>query len=406
MSHRRVVVTGIGAVSTFGSGVQALWEGLSSGRSGIARLQHVNPELLSFTNGAEVRDFRPEDHFEKKQLFYLDRFSQFGLVAAREAIGNAAVDWTDDMRARVCVVTGSSIGGQTTTDESFHQFYAEKKTRGRPLVIPRVMPNAAASHISIEYGVTGPVYTLSTACSSSNHAIGHAFWMVRNGLADYAITGGSEAPFSYGNLKSWEALRVVAPETCRPFSKNRNGMILGEGGAMLFLETAESARARGAKIYGEVVGFGMSADATHLTHPAPRGASEAMERALLDAGVDSSAVGYVNAHGTGTPANDAMETKAIRATFGQHADTLAVSSTKSMHGHALGAAGAIEGIATILALHDGILPPTANYEEPDPDCDLNVLPNDSVASDVEYALSNSFAFGGLNAVLVFRKYVA
>lgn len=265
------------------------------------------------------------------------------------------------------------------------------------------MPNAAASQISMEFGITGPVFTLSTACSSSNHAIGHAFWMVRTGLIDCAITGGSEAPFSYANLKSWEALRVVSPDTCRPFSKDRQGMILGEGGAMMVIEELDLAKARGATIYGEILGFGMSADATHLTHPAADGAAEAMRRALEDAAVAPEAVSYVNAHGTGTPANDSMETQAIRQLFGAHADNLAVSSTKSMHGHALGAAGALEAVATVMALKEGIMPPTANYSEPDPDCDLDVIPNEARKADVDVALSNSFAFGGLNAVLVFGK---
>ncbi len=403
MSPRRVVVTGLGAVSALGLDRHEFWDSISAGRSGIAELESVNPDDFTFRNGAEVRGYRPEDHFDKKQIFYLDPFSQYALTASREAVADAGIEWNPKLCSRTGIVTGSSVGGQTTTDESFQHFYKEGRTRGRPLVIPRVMPNAAASQISMEFGITGPVFTLSTACSSSNHAIGQAYWMVRSGLIDCAITGGSEAPFSYANLKSWEALRVVAPDTCRPFSKDRQGMVLGEGGAMMVIEDFDLARARGATIYGEILGFGMSADATHLTHPASEGAAEAMRRALEDASVVAENVGYVNAHGTGTPANDAMETQAIRTVFGGHADRLALSSTKSMHGHALGAAGALEALATVMALREGILPPTANYNEPDPECDLDVIPNEARKADVGFALSNSFAFGGLNAVLVFGK---
>jgi nodulation protein E len=266
------------------------------------------------------------------------------------------------------------------------------------------MENAGASHISIETGITGPAYTVSTACSSSNHAIGQAYWLLRGGVADAAVTGGSEAPFSMGNLKAWEAMRVVSPDTCRPFSKTRRGMILGEGGGMLVLETLDGALARGAKIYAEMAGFGMSSDAHHLTQPSPEGAARAMRAALKDGGIEPSQIGYINAHGTATAANDATETSAIRLVFGGHADRIPISSTKSMHGHALGAAGALEAVATILALGHGLLPPTANFEEPDPQCDLDVVPNEARKAEPEYAISNSFAFGGLNAVLAFRRW--
>jgi nodulation protein E len=255
----------------------------------------------------------------------------------------------------------------------------------------------------MDYGIVGPAWTVSTACSSANHAMGQAFWMIRSGAADAAITGGSEAPLSFGNLKAWEALRVVAEDTCRPFSKTRKGMILGEGAAMLVLETLEAARARGARIYAEVVGCGMSADAHHITQPSAEGPARAMRAALLDAGIAPEEVGYINAHGTGTPANDPIETAAIRTVFGSHANKLLVSSTKSMHGHALGAAGAIEAAATILGLRCGVLPPTVNYETPDPECDLDVIPNVARQALVQCALSNSFAFGGLNAVMAFRR---
>jgi nodulation protein E len=273
-----------------------------------------------------------------------------------------------------------------------------------PMSIPKTMANAGASQISTEFGIRGPVYTVSTACSSSNHAIGQAFWMVRNGVIDAAITGGSEAPFSYGLLKAWEAMRVVSPETCRPFSNNRQGLILGEGAAMLVLEAEEHARERGAAILGEIVGFGMSSDAGHITQPSAEGAAMAMKMALCDGQISSQEIGYVNAHGTGTPLNDPTETHALKLALGEHGSKVPVSSTKSMHGHALGAAGALEAVATVMALKTGVLPPTANFTEADPACDLDVIPNQARERQVEYAMSNSFAFGGLNAVLIFRRY--
>jgi nodulation protein E len=266
------------------------------------------------------------------------------------------------------------------------------------------MANAGASQIAMEFGLRGPAYTVSTACASATHAIGQAFWLVRSGAAEVAVTGGSEAPFALGHLKKWEALRVVAPDTCRPFSRDRRGMILGEGGAMMVLEPLDAARARGAAILGEVVGFGMSADAHHVTQPSAEGAALAISAALEDGGLDPEQIGYVNAHGTGTQVNDPIETAALRLVFHEHAQRLAVSSTKSMHGHALGAAGAIEAVATVLALREGVLPPTVNFTEADPECDLDVIPNEARRSQVEYALSNSFAFGGLNGVLAFRRW--
>jgi nodulation protein E len=402
--QRRVVITGVGVVSALGKNAAEFWEALKAGRSGIGRMKQVDPALLRFPNAAEVRDFDPGAHFLNKETDLLDRFAQFAVVAAREAVADSGIEWTPELRERAAIVTGSCVGGKSTEDEGFQGLYEFKRPRVNPLTIPKAMENAGASRISIETGITGPTYTLSTACSSSNHAIGHAFWLVRNGVADAALAGGSEAPFCLGNLKAWEAMRVVSPDTCQPFSKNRRGMILGEGGAILVLETLEAAQARGARIYAEIAGFGMSSDAHHLTQPTVEGPARAMRAALGDAGAAAEAVGYINAHGTATPANDPTETAAIRMVFGAHADRLAVSSTKSMHGHALGAAGAIEAVATVLALRHGILPPTANFEEPDPQCDLDVVPNQARAAEAEWALSNSFAFGGLNAVLAFRRW--
>jgi len=401
--NRRVVITGVGVVCALGHNSLEFWQALAEGRPGIRPIESIEPGLLRFENGAEVRNWDPSRHFDEKEAGMLDRFAQFGAVAAREAVADAGLEWSRELREETAIVTGSCVGGQGTEDEGFLNLYRKNIPRVNPLTIPRTMENAAASRISLELGVLGPTFTLSTACSSSNHAIGHAFWMVRSGAARLAIAGGSEAVFSLGFLKAWEAMRVVAPDTCRPFSKDRRGLILGEGGAMLVLEPLDFARARGARIYGEVMGFGMGSDAFHITQPSADGAARAMRAALSDGGLKPEDIGYINAHGTATQANDATETAAIRNLFGSHADRLQMSSTKSMHGHTLGAAGALEAVATVLALRHGILPPTANYTEPDAACDLDVIPNQARRAQVEYALSNSFAFGGLNAVLAFRS---
>jgi nodulation protein E len=266
------------------------------------------------------------------------------------------------------------------------------------------MPNGAASNISMQLGITGPVYAISTACASSNHAIGNAFWLIRNGVCNQAIAGGSETPFTYTFLKAWEAIRVVAPDTCRPFSKTRQGMILGEGAGMLMMESLESAQQRGATILAEIVGFGMTSDASHITKPDQQGAEQAMKMALRDANIKPEQIGYINAHGTGTLVNDSMEVAAIKNVFGDHANQLSISSTKSLHGHALGATSSLEAIASIMALKEGILPPTANFEEKDDACDIDIVPNASRKKEIHYALSNAFAFGGLNAVLAFKKW--
>ncbi len=316
MEARRVVITGIGVISALGRNAAECWRALSEGRPGIAPIEAVDRSQLRFQNGAEVRGYVPEDYFDPKEAGFMDRFAQFALIAAKEAVADAGVEWSGDLRERSAVVTGSCVGGQSTQDVGFVDLYRLGRNRVNPMTIPRTMANAGASIISMNFGLTGPAFTLSTACSSSNHAIGQAYWMVRHGLADLAVTGGSEAPFSMGLLKAWEALRVVSPETCRPFSKDRRGMILGEGGAMLVLEPLEAARARGARVYAEIVGFGMSSDAHHLTQPSTEGPARAMRSALADAGVEPEQVGYINAHGTGTPANDPTETRAIRSVFG------------------------------------------------------------------------------------------
>jgi nodulation protein E len=400
---RRVAITGMGAICALGRNIAEVWDALQQGRSGIGPIQSTDVSQLRFQNGAEVANYTHQPYFDDRRADFIDRFAQFAVIAAREAVAAAGIEWTSELRQTSAIITGSCVGGQSTEDIGFHEVYKLGHNRVHPLTIPKTMANAGASHISMEFGITGPSFTISTACSSAAHAIGQAFWMVRHGITDLALTGGSEAPFSFGILKAWEAMRVVSPETCRPFSKDRRGMVLGEGAGMLVLEPLDAAVARGAHIYAELGGFGMSADACHITQPSSEGAARAMRAALCDAGLAPEEIGYINAHGTGTPANDSTETTAIRDVFGSHADRLAVSSTKSMHGHALGAAAALECVATILALHDGILPPTANYNQPDPECDLDIIPNSARHAQVEWALSNSFAFGGLNAVLALRK---
>jgi nodulation protein E len=400
---RRVAITGAGAISALGGTMEAFAESLRAGRSGIGPILSTDCSQLRFQNGAEVKDYSHAPYFEDRRADFMDRFAQFAVIAAREAVADANIEWTPELREYAAIVTGSCVGGQGTEDIGFQEVYKKGNNRVHPLTIPKTMANAGASHISMEFGITGPSFTISTACSSAAHAIGQAFAMVRSGMTDLAITGGSEAPFSFGILKAWEAMRVVSPETCRPFSKDRRGMVLGEGAAMFVIEPLEAAQARGAHIHAEIAGFGMSADACHITQPSSEGAARAMRAALRDAAICPEAIGYINAHGTATPANDATETAAIRSVFGPWADRIPVSSTKSMHGHALGAAAALECAATVIALRDGVLPPTANFTARDPECDLDVVPNTSRSASVEWAISNSFAFGGLNAVLVLRR---
>jgi nodulation protein E len=401
---RRVVVTGIGVVSPIGNNAAEFWDSLAAGRSGIGPISKVDTADLRFKNAAEVKGFDASQHFDERAMMMLDPFAHFGITAAREAVKDSGIEFGDELRERTGVTTGSCLGGKETEDAFFYDLYANKKNRVPPIAIPRSMSNSVASHVSMEFGLTGATFTTSTACSSANHAIGQAFWLIRQGTLDAAVAGGSEAPLCYGNLKAWEAMRVVAADTCRPFSRDRGGMILGEGGAMFVLEEMEAAKTRGARIYAEIAGFGMSADAHHLTMPLAEGAAKAMRGALADAGLRPEEVGYINAHGTATQANDPMESQAIRMVFGDAAAGILVSSTKSMHGHTLGAAGAIEAAATVLGMHKGVLPPTANFTEIDPECPVSVIKNEAAERKVDAALSNSFAFGGLNAVLAFRRF--
>ena len=401
----RVVVTGLGAVTPLGQTVPAYWDALKRGTSGMGPITLTStPEELTQKVVAEIKNFEPLEHFEERELSTLDRVSQIAVVAAREAIADSAITIDMPLSLRTACIIGSGVGGMMTLDDTYRRVYLEKKKRVFPLSIPRLMINAPASQISMHCGLRGPAYVIASACASATHAIGAAFHMVRSGAVDCAVTGGSEACISFGTMRGWEAMRVMAPEVCRPFSIGREGMMIGEGAAVLVLEPLERARARGAKILCEIVGFGMSADAADLTAPDVGGMARAMRGALDDAGMAPSDIQYVNAHGTGTAANDEAETKALHQVFGNHAKSLAVSSTKSMIGHALGAAGALEMVATVMAVRDGIAPPTIGYLGPDPACDLDYVPNEARAMNIDAALSNSFAFGGLNAVLVAKKF--
>lgn len=403
MTRRRVAITGLGAISALGNNIPQTWDAVCNGRSGIAPIHDVDVAGMRFQNGAQISNYDPAEHFTPNRALFMDPFSQFAVVAAREAVLDSGIAFTPELRENTAIVTGSGLGGQSTLGAGLAKLYLNEPVRiDGPLIVPRAMANAGASHISMEFCITGPAYTVCTACCSASHAIGQAFRMVRDGDAELALAGGSEAPFGYGILRAFEAMRVVAPDTCRPFSKGRRGFILGEGAAMLVLEPMDEALARGAHIHGEVVGFGMSSDAQHITQLSVHGPVRAMRAALRDAGLAPQQIGYINAHGSGTQMNDAVETRAIRELFGTHADKLAVSSTKSLHGHALGATGALEAACTILALERGLLPPTANFLEADPDCNLDIIPNHARPAQVEYALSNSFAFGGHNVVLAFR----
>jgi nodulation protein E len=325
------------------------------------------------------------------------------VVASRQAVAGSGLDFAaNGLGERTATIIGTGVGGQGTLDDSYKRLYGDNAPRVHPFTIPRLMINAATSHITMEHGLNGPAYTIASACASATHAMGQAALMVRSGMVEVAITGGAEACLTVGCLKGWEAMRVTTSECCRPFSRNRNGMVLGEGAAVFVLESLDSARARGATILAEIAGVGMSADARDITAPDANGAARAIRAALADAGIAADAVDYVNAHGTGTAANDATETKALHLAFGAHARKLMVSSSKSMFGHALGAAGALELAATIETLRRGIVPPTINYAEPDPECDLDYVPNTARERPVRTAISNSFAFGGLNAVLAVR----
>ncbi|NNE51852.1 MAG: beta-ketoacyl-[acyl-carrier-protein] synthase family protein [Sulfitobacter sp.] len=399
---KRVVVTGAGTINALGHSVPATLAAMQEGTCGIGQLEFRDVERLQIQIGGQVRGFEAEGRYNRQQMSLYDRFTQFTLAAAREAIEQSGLTFSGDLAARSGVVLGTAGGGVSTWDDNYRAVYEEGKNRVHPFVVPKLMNNAAASHVSIEWNLKGPSFTVSTACASSNHAMAQAFAMVRSGMAPVMVTGGSESMLCFGGVKAWEGLRVMSRDACRPFSANRNGMVQGEGAGIFVFEEYEHARARGAEILCEVAGFAMSSDAADIVMPSKSGAARAMAGALQDGGIDPSEVGYINAHGTGTAANDKTECAAVADVFGPHADSLMISSTKSMHGHLIGGTGAVELLACIMALRDGIIAPTIGYEEPDPECALDVVPNEARAAKVKVALSNAFAFGGMNAVLALR----
>ena len=395
----RVVITGAGTINALGHDVPTTLKAMAEGICGIGPLDFRDVDRLAVKIGGQVRDYDEHAQFNRQQISLYDRFTQFTLIAAREAISQSGLTFQGTLANRTGVVLGTAGGGVNTWDENYRTVYEEGKNRVHPFVVPKLMNNAAASHVSMEYNLRGPAFSVATACASSNHAMGQAFHMIRSGMCDAMVTGGSEAMLCFGGVKAWEGLRVMSKDACRPFSANRNGMVQGEGAAVFVFEARDRAVKRGADILAEVVGFAMSSDAADIVMPSKQGAARAILGAITDAGIAKEDVGYINAHGTGTAANDKTECAAVADVFGAHADTLMISSTKSMHGHLIGGTGAVELLACIMALRDGVVAPTIGYEEPDPECALDVVPNVAREATVKYSLSNAFAFGGLNAVL-------
>jgi nodulation protein E len=400
----RVVITGAGTINPLGADVASTIEAMREGRCGIGPLDITDVDRLSIQIGAQVKNYDETAHFNRQQIALYDRFTQFTLLAAREAIGQSGLTFSGDLADQSGVVLGTSGGGLNTQDENYRAVYAEGKNRVHPFIVPKLMNNAAASHVSMEWKLRGPSFTVSTACASSNHAMGQAFNMVRSGMVKVMVTGGSEAMLCFGGIKAWEGLRVMSKDACRPFSATRNGMVQGEGAGVYLFEDYAHAKARGAEILCEVIGFAMTSDASDIVMPSRQGAARTIAGAVKDAKLNKEDVGYINAHGTGTAANDKTECAAVADVFGHHADKLMISSTKSMHGHLIGGTGAVELLACIMALRDGIIAPTIGYEKPDPECALDVVPNEAREAQVQVALTNAFAFGGLNAVLALRKH--
>ncbi|AFE09614.1 3-oxoacyl-[acyl-carrier-protein] synthase2C [Corallococcus coralloides DSM 2259] len=400
---RQVAVTGLGCINALGHDVRSSWKALLEGRSAVRLVERTRCGDTVRFPAAEVTGYEPARYFSKGELRLRDRFAQFALIAAQEAIQDAGLNLAGD-NSGTAVVLGTGGGGEMSREEAAIQLFVERSGKCDPALVPKTNSQASVGLICMEHGITGPAFTVSTGCAAATHAIAQAFWLVRSGRVQCAITGGSEASILYSVAKAFQAVGVVAPsaESFRPFSNGQAGMAIGEGAGILVLEDLEHARARGARVYAELIGAGMSADAGDPVRPRVEGPAQAMRQALADAGLTARDVGYINAHGTGTRANDRAESEAIRSVFGPGADHLLVSSTKSMHGHAFGGVGGIEAVATVLALHHGVLPPTANFGEPAEGCDLDFIPNTSRQVQVRHALSNSFAFGGLNAVLAFR----
>ena len=409
---RRVVITGLGVVSPVGTGPGELFENLMAGRSGIRRLETPFADKLAIRIAATVPGFDPTAHFTKMQLSGIERFSQMAVVAARQAVQDAALQLGEQERTRAGVSMGTCMGGAGTLEDGYIEIYQRENPRMRPLSVLLGMNNAAASHISLEYQLQGQNITYSTACASSAISIGEASRQIRHGYADVMLAGGSEAMLTHGVLKAWEALRAMALEdpndpaaSCKPFSKQRTGLVMGEGAAVMVLEDAERAVRRGARIYAELAGYDCSSDASHISKPDSAGQTRAIHGALRDAGMQPADIGYINAHGTATPVGDVEETKAIKAVFGEHVKQMPVSSTKSMHGHLMGATGAVEFMAAVLALQNNAIPPTINLTERDPECDLDYVPNTGRRGvALNAVMSNSFAFGGSNAVLIAKRF--
>ncbi len=399
---KRVVITGAGTINPLGHSVSDTFAAMREGVCGIGELDIRDVDRLSVKIGAQVKGYDPDVEFNRQQQALYDRFTQLTLIAAREAIGQSGLEFGGQLAAEAGVVLGTSGGGLSTLDDNYRAVYEEGKNRVHPFIVPKLMNNAAASHVSMTYNLKGPSFTVATACASSNHAMGQAFNFIRSGMARVIVTGGSESMLCFGGVKAWEGLRVMSKDACRPFSANRNGMVQGEGAGVFVFEDFDHAKARGAEILAEVVGFSMTSDAADIVMPSQQGAARAISGALSDAKIDAEKVGYINAHGTGTAANDKTECAAVATAFGRHADSVMISSTKSMHGHLIGGTGAVELLAVIMALKDNVIAPTIGYEEPDPECALDVVPNEAREAKVDYALSNAFAFGGLNAVLALK----
>ncbi|MEO0400515.1 MAG: beta-ketoacyl-[acyl-carrier-protein] synthase family protein [Pseudomonadota bacterium] len=400
---RRVVVTGLGAVCATGANVKEFWENGKNGVCGIeTRTIHSDDGLSITVPVAQMDGFEERGKALGRDFARADLFSRYAAAAADEAVADAGIEFDGEIGVRTATIIGTGIGGQHSLEQTYIDMLCKGK-RPHPLTVLRLIPNAAASLLSIRFGLSGPSFAISSACASGAHSIGVAADMIRFGSADAAVAGATESVINKGNLDAWKAMHILSDSVCRPFSKNRKGLVIGEGAGVLILEEYERAKARGAKIYAEIVGFGMNADGKDMINPAVEGAAGAMKIALDGVAVDDPSAVYINAHGTGTLMNDPTETAAIRDVFGADADALAVSSTKSMHGHLLGAAGGVESIMAIMALQEGVVPPTINYDEPDPACDLDITPNEARARKVDLTVSNSFAFGGLNAVVAFAK---
>ena len=399
----RVVITGAGTVNALAHDVPGTFEAFREGRCGITDLDIRDKDRLSIQIGGQVHNWDPEAYFNRQQIALYDKFTQFTLLSARQAVAQSGLNFDGRLGYEAGVVLGTAGGGVNTWDDNYRAVYEEGKNRVHPFVVPKLMNNAAASHVSMEFNLKGPSFTVATACASSNHAMGLAFQMVRAGGAKVMLTGGSESMLCFGGIKAWEGLRVMSKDACRPFSLNRNGMVQGEGAAIFVFEDYDHARARGADILAEVIGCAMTSDAADIVMPSKQGAARAISGALRDAKINGEDVGYINAHGTGTAANDKTECAAVADVFGHHADRLMISSTKSMHGHLIGGTGAVELLACIMALRDGVIAPTIGYEEADPECALDVVPNTARDAEVEVCLSNAFAFGGFNAGIALRR---